>query len=390
MLSACLYCLFVAVFACIGEGALAFEGEEGVYLCRAAYPLDQRWPIKEGRRQIPGQRKEKLTVGALYYIWWGLLPGERNMWKLGHGLTPSLGEYSSRDPNIAEQHIKWATEYGINLFEVSWSGPGRRDPGLDNDEIDAALREGLLAAPSIKHLKFLLVYETERALVQEAKQIGYNNIRNAFIEDILYASETYFDHPSYFKLNGRPVVMLWKAKDVLGDLLKENGRGLQDVLGEVEERVQKDIFWVSLGEDVYEPKGPPVDDPTLNALDAVAPLLGDTFLPGEVKTWRKYLDKVETGYGLWNAAGKKLGFVLIPSIIPGFDDRAFNQGQNRLLKMDPDGFYQAISLAKKIAGERGKWVSIYGFNEWFESGAVEPTNEFGLRFLETLRVAVGD
>ncbi|MFQ5862349.1 MAG: hypothetical protein ACE5IC_04415 [Candidatus Brocadiales bacterium] len=385
-----LYCLFVAAFGCMGEEAPAFEGKEGTYLSRTASPLDQRRPLKEDQRQIPGQKKEKLMVGALYYIWWGLLPGERDMWERGHGLSPSLGEYPSRDPDIAEQHIKWATEHGINLFEVSWSGPGQRAPELDNDEIDAALREGLLAAPSIEDMKFLLVYETERALIQEAQQIGYNNIRKAFIEDILYASERYFDHPSYFKLNGRPVVMVWKAKDVLETLLKENGMELQDVLHEVEKGAQRDIFWVSLGEDVYEPERPPTEDPILNVLDAVAPLLGDTFALGEVKTWRKHLDKVETGYGLWSAAGKKLGFVFIPSVIPGFDDRAFNQGQNRFLKMDPDGFYQAIRLAKKLARDRGNWISIYGFNEWFECGAIEPTKEFGLRFLETLKEAVRD
>ncbi len=334
------------------------------------------------------QGQEELTVGALYYIWWGLPPDKKGMWKYGHSLSPVLGEYSSNNPVTAERHINWATGHGINLFEVSWSGPGKRGPELDNDEIDTALREGLLAAPALGDIKFLLVYETERALIQEAQEIGYNNIKQAFIEDILYAREKYFDHPSYFKLEGRPVVMVWKTKDVLENLLKKDGVELQDVFNEIEERSQTDIFWVSLGEDVYEPEGPPTDTAMLGTLDAVAPLLGDTFPPGEVMTWEKYLDRVEAGYNLWNEAAKTQGFVFIPSVIPGFDDRAFKPGRNRLLKMDPDGFGRSVRLAKKLAEERASWISIYGFNEWFESGAIEPTDEFGSQFLETLQGAV--
>ncbi len=373
-----LYCFLVAIIGCAGE-----EG-----LSRVPPPPDQR--LVQGELNNKQRVQEKLIVGALYYIWWGLLPGERNMWKHGYGLSPSLGEYSSADPTIAEQHIEWATEHGINLFEVSWSGPGRRDPGLDNDEIDAALRKGLLAAPSIKNLKFLLVYETERALIQEARRIGYNNVGKAFVEDMLYASERYFDHPSYFKLKGKPVVMVWKAKDALQRLLQESGVELKDVFDGIEERARRDIFWVSLGEDVYEPKGPRADDPILSVLDAVAPLIGDTFAPGGVKTWEEYLGRIETGYDLWNMAGKRLGFIFIPSVIPGFDDRAFGQGQNRLLEMNPVGFNRAVRLARETAREQANWISIYGFNEWFESGAIEPTDEFGLRFLEVLKEAVKD
>jgi hypothetical protein len=338
---------------------------------------------------VRGDAQERPVVGALYYIWWGLPPGQRGMWQLGHALSPVLGEYSSGDPEVAEKHIEWAVEHGINLFEVSWSGPGRRDPALDNDEIDAALREGLLAAPSIGDIKFLLVYETERTLIQEAQEIGYN-IKEAFIEDILYASERYFDHPGYFRYNDRPVVMVWKTRDILENLLNENGLELQDVLNEAGKRSQRDIFWVSLGEDVYRPGGTPADDGTLRALDGVAPLLGDTFPPDGVKTWKDYLNRLKMDYAVWGAGGKELGFVFIPSAIPGFDDRAFRLGQNRLLRMDPDGFYMSTRLAKDVAADGGNWLSIYGFNEWFESGAIEPTDEYGFRFLETLQGAVGD
>ncbi|MFN3466400.1 MAG: hypothetical protein ACK4WF_01700 [Candidatus Brocadiales bacterium] len=335
-----------------------------------------------------GGEANGLTVGALYYLWWGLLPGDKNTWNLGHSLTPELGEYNSRDTCVAEQHLQWASQYGINLLEVSWAGPGKRDPSLDNDDIDLALKEGLLGAPSIAKVKFLLVYETEKALGAEAEKLGYDPKR-AFVEDILYANQNYFNHDGYFRLGGRPVVMIWKTRATLDSLLQRAGHELSAVFKEIERACNQDLFWVGLGEDIYNPKGPDAEEPLLKVVDGIAPLLGDDFPAGGEKPWREYLDHITTSYALWQSAAKRHGFIFIPSALPGFDDRGFKLGQNRSMKMDPGNFSESVRLAKEVADSGSRWVSIYGFNEWFESGGIEPTKEYGMLFLTALRSALG-
>lgn len=341
------------------------------------------WP-----QMVEGKGVDSLTVGALYYLWWGLLPGDKNTWNLGHSLTPTLGEYNSTDTEVAEQHLRWASQYGINLLQVSWAGPGNRDPSLDNDDIDLALREGLLKAPSIEKVKFLLVYETEKALKAEAEGLGYDP-KKAFVEDLLYANQNYFDHPSYFRLEGRPVIMIWKTKAILNSLLRKTGHELSQVFQEIERTGGKEVFWVSLGEDIYNPKGPDMEEPLLDVIDGIAPLLGDDLPAGKEKLWREYLDHIAASYAHWQAASKKLGFAFIPAALPGFDDRSFKLGQNRFMKMAPKHFKETLRIARKVAREGSKWVSIYGFNEWFESGAIEPTREYGILFLEALESALG-
>jgi hypothetical protein len=337
---------------------------------------------------LEAKAAEKLTIGALYYLWWGLLPGDKNTWSLGYNLTPKLGEYNSGNPEVAEQHLRWASRYGINLLEVSWAGPGKRDPSLDNDEIDLALREGLLKAPSIKKVRFLLVYETEKALKAEAEDLGYDP-KKAFVEDLLYAHQNYFNHPGYFRLGGRPVVMIWKARATLNSLLQKTGYELKQVFQEIERACGGEVFWVSLGEDIYDPRGPNVEEPLLRVIDGIAPLLGDDFPAGREKHWREYLEHVATSYALWQEAAQKLGLVFVPSALPGFDDRGFRLGQNRFMPLKPEHFKESVKVAKKVAQEGGRWVSIYGFNEWFESGAIEPTVEYGMLFLEALESALG-
>lgn len=351
-----------------------------VILCCLLIP----WP-----ELVEGKGMGNLTVGALYYLWWGLLPGDKNTWNLGHSLTPELGEYSSRDAVVAEQHLKWASQYGINLLEVSWAGPGKRDTSLDNDDIDLALREGLLKAPSIEKVKFLLVYETEKALHAEAEKLGYDP-KKAFVEDLLYASQNYFSHPSYFRLEGWPVVMIWKTKATLNSLLQKAGHELDQVFQEIERACNQDLLWVSLGEDIYTPKGPNMEEPLLRVIDGIAPLLGDDFPAGKEKAWREYLDHIAASYTHWQAAARKLGLVFVPASLPGFDDRKFKLGQNRFMKMEPKNFEETIGVAKEVAREGSKWISLYGFNEWFESGAIEPTKEYGMLFLETLEKALKD
>jgi len=335
-----------------------------------------------------GKEVEGLTVGVLYYLWWGLLPGDKDTWKLGHSLTPELGEYDSKDPGVAEQHLRWANQYGINLLQVSWAGPGKRDPSLDNDEIDLALKEGLLKAPSIAKVKFLLVYETEKALGAEAEKLGYDP-KKAFVEDLLYANQNYFDHASYFRLEGRPVVMIWKTRAVLNSLLQKTGHELSEVLQEIERACNQDLLWVSLGEDIYSPKGPDLEEPTLKVMDGIAPLLGDDFPAGEEKPWKEYLDHVATSYTLWQEAAQRAGFIFVPAALPGFDDRHFRFGRNRFMKMEPRNFKESVRVAKEVARGGSKWISIYGFNEWFESGGIEPTKEYGMLFLKALESALG-
>lgn len=40
---------------------------------------------------------------------------------VGSWYYPSLGPYSSRDPLIVEQHMKWISSAGIDVIAVSWS-----------------------------------------------------------------------------------------------------------------------------------------------------------------------------------------------------------------------------------------------------------------------------
>jgi hypothetical protein len=59
-------------------------------------------------------------VGAYYYLWY-----TNDQWKKsGYVHTPLLGFYESSDQKAIEQHLDWATEYGIDFFFIAQPNEG--------------------------------------------------------------------------------------------------------------------------------------------------------------------------------------------------------------------------------------------------------------------------
>ncbi|HDI06842.1 MAG TPA: hypothetical protein ENF76_00560, partial [Candidatus Bathyarchaeota archaeon] len=155
----------------------------------------------------------EIQVGVYYYIWWGLPPPYINHWKEGVKYTPFLGEYNSSDPSVADKHIVWAKQHGVDFFAVSWLG---RWSWWDHRCIDNNLKQGLLKAEHLDNFKFCLFYES--VIVLNATLYAKENFTKIFIEDIEYAAENYFSHPSYLKINGKPALFIYNIPYIYGKL----------------------------------------------------------------------------------------------------------------------------------------------------------------------------
>ena len=100
-----------------------------------------------------GRGGDRYLVGAHYYVWYpsnfadGYLRGA-----LAPRQRPTLGEYDSRSPAIAERQIALAVSHGIDFFTVDW-WPKRP---VQN----GAIASGLLRASNIGDIRFCIFYET--------------------------------------------------------------------------------------------------------------------------------------------------------------------------------------------------------------------------------------
>ena len=141
---------------------------------------------------------------------------------LGITCSPLLGAYGSDEIETAEQHIEMAVRGGIDAWVVSWW----------NQDAPSAIKflDGMMQARNIDQIKFTMLYESKGALPEEVDGDFANGTLalDTFIEDMIYFRDTYFHHPSYLHINGRPVVYIyltryWKNFDGwMLETIKEN------------------------------------------------------------------------------------------------------------------------------------------------------------------------
>jgi len=162
--------------------------------------------------------RARLGTFAFYYPWYGTpaVSGEWRHWNEGNSSGqiphdpniilpdgrrdiaaedyPLLGPYDSNNESVIEQHVEWAKEAGINCFIVSWWGI--------NDFTDNASKH-IRNVCERNDFKFALYYENTTSVSQTEN-------------DIKYILDNYANSSAYYKIDGRPVIYVYKrARDAL-------------------------------------------------------------------------------------------------------------------------------------------------------------------------------
>lgn len=121
-----------------------------LFLCVSSFVLAQ--PADYVPEPVPCE--SALTVGCYYF------PGHFSparwipMRDAGYPM-PLLGYYRDGTPEVADWHIKWAVEHGIDFFAFDWYGSHVSGP---NDEHNKALDEGFLRARYRNRMQFCLMW----------------------------------------------------------------------------------------------------------------------------------------------------------------------------------------------------------------------------------------
>ncbi|MFH0788751.1 MAG: carboxypeptidase regulatory-like domain-containing protein [Pseudomonadota bacterium] len=325
---------------------------------------------------------KKYLIGTYYYLWY---PGN---WRSGYingrlspPQLPALGQYDSSDLKTIEQHISWSSQYGIDFWAVSW--------WPDQPELDRILRKKILRAKNLNDIKFCIFYETAG--------LGLFNDRIEFtpertkklISDFKFLAKNYFSHPSYLKIKGRPVVIIYLTRTFTGEYA-EAVTGLKKALQEMGFNpflIGDEIFWYV----IYSPPLLPSPHPNISRIklfDAITAYnMYDWARPNQMGFGNRstFLSDVYNLYQEYQSAiGKKIKF--IPSIIPGYNDRGVRHSENHPViprQFQPDGeegsfFSQALRrTVLPFINTDIPMALITSFNEWNEGTQIEPTHETG-------------
>ena len=282
-----------------------------------------------------------------------------------------------------EQHIAWASRYGIDFFTVDY-WPHRPE---QNKRID----DTFLQARNIGDIKFAVMYESyDLSFVGWPSVIYFtNSVANKFYKDLLFLADKYFDHPSYLKVSGRPVIFLYLTRAFHGSYgaaIKRFRKRLQEdgidpyIIGD-------EIFWrvlsvhTDIDIDQHNVTWPQLD--RINLFDAITTY--NLYDSGKLE----YADYgSETSYV---ADSKKLyaryreavdeSVPLVPGITPGYNDRGVRAAEDyyalprQWSKGDEEGSFFAQSFDQIGIPEIDpnlRMILITSWNEWNEDTSIEP------------------
>jgi hypothetical protein len=333
----------------------------------------------------PSDRNEEMKIGAYYYIWWGPLPpnGTRNHWNESIKGTPFLGKYNSNDSTIADQHILFAKQHGIDFFAVSWIGKGNW-LNWDFDDIDSNLENGLLKAHHLQNFSFCLFYET--ALVMNTSTHLGKNFTKIFAEDMNYSLK-YLTNPSYLRINGDPVLFIYNIP-YLYEHAQDQNMTVLDV-HQLFDCIRQQL--ATMGVNLYiigdMGGGPSPDNLTQNWLYSMNATTSYFFDPGKqgVTGWNEVLEDARTYYPEWREVMNSMGIKFIANAYPGFNNTGLAGVVNSTeLPNDATMFQEMLKIAINYTDSDLKMVMVTSWNEWLESTAIEPSMENGELFLHTI------
>ena len=286
---------------------------------------------------------------------------------------PILGYYREGDPEVADWQIKWMVEHGVTfmVYDWYWSAGGR--------QLEHALHNGYFKARYHDKIKFCLLWANHNAPGTSSAE-DMVNVTNYWLDN-------YFLRPDYFKVDGKPVVVIFSPNRFTEDMGVEGTKKAFDKAREMAKaKGLPGIYFVSCA----APNPSQLKQVEEEGYDALSgynyPSAGDN---GQ---WVAPYDWMVTGYqDIWNAIAQITKMRYIPVTEPGWDSRPWHGPGARIRTgKTPEKFKQMLENARQFVEKHNpdakpKMILVEAWNEFGEGDYTEPHQEFGFGHLDAIR-----
>ncbi|HVM46973.1 MAG TPA: glycoside hydrolase family 99-like domain-containing protein [Candidatus Acidoferrum sp.] len=293
-------------------------------------------------------------VLAFYYTWYGAprADGHALHWNRvdagNHDISdsthyPASGAYSSQDTKVIDRQIDEAKSHGITGFIATWWGQGKYE--------DKAFPL-VLGEAEAKGFKATVYWET-------APHKGQAQIDQA-ANDLVYLVSRYGKSKAFLKVNGKPVIFVY-------------GR----VMGQVPA-----ASWPAITKAAHAAAGDFLLIADGYTADHAAFFDGvhEYNICGAVKGKNTEALRAWAASHYANAVSlaRRNGRISCVTVIPGYDDTKIRQPGLKAERLDGEVYRVLWQEAIKA---RPDWVLITSWNEWHEGSEIEPSLEFGNKYL---------
>jgi hypothetical protein len=296
-------------------------------------------------------------VMTFYYPWYGTPDGPGGAGKTVHWGRidaankkieastnyPILGAYDSHDPNLLDQHCRWAESAGIDTFIVSWWGHGHYTDQAMDKILNSCQRHGLRAC---------IYYET----------VPKPQSPVTAADDIIKVLNKYGEHPAHLKINRKPVVFVYgRALGQLGltgwrEVIEIVNKQYKEGVTAIGDQFSKDAAGVFDGVHTYNTAG------SLRGMS-----------PADVRKW------ASGKYQSWVQLADEAGKISALTVIPGYDDTKIRKPGLAVGRYETELYRVQWEEAIKADPD---WILITSFNEWHEGSEIEPSLEYQQQYLD--------
>jgi hypothetical protein len=324
---------------------------------------------------VPKPVKCDYELGALYFPGWSKIEAWARIWPVAPERKPVLGWYDEAKPEVVDWQIKWAVENGLSYFLVDWYW------SQGNQHHDHWIK-AFQQARYKSYLKWAVMWANHNPPGSHSEE-DQRKVTKFWID-------TYFNTPEYYRIDDKPVVMLWSPQNMNRDLGSSDGckRLLELSRKMAVEAGYKGIYFIAMKwpEASWEPKVVQGYKDMGFDMTSIYHFMDHG---GKAENPRRFsFDLVaDCNYAQWKGlqATGILPFLL--NLSTGWDDRPWHGDKGTEIYGRTVKHFQRICKdAKKFADETGiKRMTLAPLNEWGEGSYAEPNAQFGFGMYEAVR-----
>ena len=312
---------------------------------------------------------------------------------------PVWGYINEADPAVMEMEIDQATDHGINVFIFDWYWFDGRP------FMETTLTNGFLKARNREKMQFYLMWanhdvvntwDTRISRLPEENVIWTGRIDRDEFEKICRRNiELFFTQPNYYKIDGRPVFMIYDVKNFI------DGLGGVDAAADAVKWFRKEVKKAGFPDLELQFT---MWSPNLNysGFDA-----GKTDKPEEAMVrkigfnssshyqfchflWMDddYPNIVERAVAEWKKIDNDFTLPYYVHVSIGWDNSPRIKESMRVRENTPENFEAALREAKAYVDshpDHHPLITVNSWNEWTETSYLQPDDLYGYGYLEAVK-----
>ena len=313
--------------------------------------------------------------------------------------TPLWGYINEADPSVMEMEIDQATRHGINVFIFDWYWFDGRP------FMETTLTNGFLRAPNRDKMKFYLMWanhdvvntwDTRISRLPEQNVIWRGAVDRQEFEKVCRRNiELFFSQPEYYKIDGKPVFMIYDVKNFIDGLggIREAADAVKWFRREVKKAgfpgldLQFTMWGPNLNYSGFD--AGKTDKPE----DAFVTQLGFTssshyqfcHFTNVNDDYNNIMGRVREE---WSKIDSTFSIPYYPHVSIGWDNSPRITHSAVVRDNTPENFARALRDARDYADrhpDQAPLITINSWNAWTETSYLQPDNVYGYGYLEAVK-----